>query len=247
MAIDTLGKQIDLHTGGEDLAYTHHNAEIAQSECATGKAPFVKYWLHNAFLTIDNTKVSKSLGNTINLRHLHDRGFSGDDYRYWLLTAHYRSQVNFSWDALKAAKQALYRLKRYVYEEFKQQTALPSQDYLERFDERLADDLDTPGALAVLWKMMKDDTLDAKTKCGTLMAMDDVLDIGLSDKLDEGARSLGVVAITDLPQDIQDMIDRREAARIARNYVEADALRDAIKDKGYEIEDAATGPKISTV
>ncbi|MEN9921011.1 MAG: hypothetical protein RL538_904, partial [Candidatus Parcubacteria bacterium] len=88
MALATLGKQIDIHTGGIDHIATHHNAEIAQSEAATGRQ-FVKYWMHNAFLTIDNTKVSKSLGNTITMRHLRDRGFSGDDYRYWLLTAHY--------------------------------------------------------------------------------------------------------------------------------------------------------------
>ena len=149
MAMDTLGKQIDIHTGGEDLASTHHNAEIAQAEAATGKK-FVKYWLHNAFITIDNTKVSKSLGNSITMRHLMDRGFTGDDYRYWLLTAHYRSPVNFSWEALSASKQAVFRLKRYMYEEFKQDASAPSEKYLEKFDDRLADDLDTPGAIAVL-------------------------------------------------------------------------------------------------
>jgi len=246
MAIATLGKQIDIHTGGEDLANTHHNAEIAQSEAATGKT-FVKYWLHNAFITIDNTKVSKSLSNSITVRHLMDRGFSGDDYRYWLLTAHYRSQANFSWEALKASKQALYRLKRHVYEEFKQKTSTPDQAYLDKFDERLADDFDTPGAIAVLWDMVKDDTLDAKTKCGTLMSMDEVLDIGLSDDLFDGVRSLGVVSTNELPEEIQQMIDTREAARIAHNWEMSDALRDKIKLAGYELEDSAHGPKVTKV
>jgi len=246
MAMDTLGKQIDIHTGGEDLASTHHNAEIAQSEAVTGKI-FVKYWLHSAFITIDNTKISKSLGNTITLRHLMDRGFTGDDYRYWLLTAHYRSPINFSWGALKAAKQALFRLKRYMYEEFKQKTATPDTVYLEKFDERLADDIDTPGAIAILWDMLKDDSLDDKTKCGTLMAMDEVLDIGLSEDIYDGVRSLGVIGVDELSEEVQTLIDRREAARIARNWEEADALRDAIKLKGYELDDTTHGTKITKV
>lgn len=244
MAIATLGKQIDIHTGGEDLAYTHHNAEIAQSEAATGK-PFVKYWIHNAFITIENTKISKSLGNTVTLRHLMDRGFSGDDYRYWLLTAHYRSPANFSWEALKAAKQALFRLKRYMYEDFKQKAKAPDEGYLERFDTCLANDLDTPGAIAVLWEMLKDPKLDEKVKCGTLMSMDEVLDVGLSDDVYEGQRSLGVIGVEELSEAIQALIDEREAARIARNWDESDRLRELLKLKGYAIEDTALGPKVT--
>ena len=243
MAMDTLGKQIDIHTGGEDLSATHHNAEIAQSEAVTGKQ-FVKYWIHNAFITIDNTKISKSLGNTITVRHLRDKGFSGDDYRYWLLTAHYRTPANFSWEALTAAKQALYRLKRYVYEDFKQKTATPDQTYLDRFDDCLVNDLDTPGAIAVLWDMINDQKLDDKVKCGTLMSMDEVLDIGLSDDPYEGMRSLGVIAVSDLSDEVQQLIDEREAARIARNWDRADILRDTIKLRGYLIEDTALGPKV---
>ncbi|MCA9354843.1 MAG: cysteine--tRNA ligase [Candidatus Kaiserbacteria bacterium] len=246
MAMDTLGKQIDIHTGGIDHIPVHHNAEICQSEAATGKQ-FVKYWMHNAFITIDSTKIAKSLGNSITMRHLRDRGFSGDDYRYWLLTAHYRSPANFSWEALKAAKQALFRLKRYVYEEFKQKTATPDQTYLDRFDTCLANDLDTPGAIATLWDMVNDKKLDAKVKCGTLMSMDEVLDIGLSDDLYDGQRSLGVVAHDDLPEKIQALIDEREAARIARNWEMADALRDKLKLEGYELEDTPLGPKVTKV
>jgi cysteinyl-tRNA synthetase len=244
MAIATLGKQIDIHTGGIDHIPIHHNAEIAQSEGATGKQ-FVKYWLHNAFLTIDNSKVSKSIGNTITMKQLIDRGFTGDDYRYWLLTAHYRSTINFSWDALKAAKQALFKLKRYMYEDFKQQPGMPDQGYLDKFDEHLADDFDTPGAIAVMWDMLKDDSLDNKTKCGTLLSMDEVLDVGLSEDLDAGVRSLGVVNAEDIPEKIQVLIDEREAARIARNWDRADILRDKIKLEGYELEDTAHGPKVT--
>ena len=244
MAMATLGKEIDIHTGGIDHIPVHHNAEIAQSEAATGKH-FAKYWLHNAFITIDNAKIAKSLGNGITLRHLMDRGFSGDDYRYWLLTAHYRSPINFSWDALQGAKQALYRLKRYMYEEFKQKASAPEPRYLEKFDLMLANDLDTPGAIACMWEMIRDNTLDNHTKCGNLMAMDDVLDIGLSENQEDGRRSLGVVAADELPADIQELVDRREATRIARNWIEADTLRDAIKLKGYQLEDTPHGPKVT--
>lgn len=246
MALATLGKQIDIHTGGIDHVHIHHNAEIAQSEAATGKQ-FVKYWIHGAFLTIDNTKISKSLGNTITVRHLRDRGFSGEDYRYWLLTAHYRSPINFSWEALKAAKQALYRLKRHMYEEFKQRSTIPDEAYMERFEACLANDLDTPGAIAILWEMIKDPKLEEKIKCGTLMAMDEVLDIGLSEDVHEGKRLLGVVGQEELPEELQDLIHKREAARIARNWAEADFLREAIARKGYSIEDSPQGPKLTKI
>lgn len=245
MALATLGKEIDIHTGGEDLQYTHHNAEIAQSESATGK-PFVRYWMHNAFINIDNgAKISKSKGNAVVLRQLVDNGYSGDDYRYWLLTSHYRSQANFTWGALKAAKQAVYRLKRYMFEEFKKKATIPDQDYLEQFDTHLANDLDTPAAIAVMWDMLKDDTLSKETKCGTLMAMDEVLDIGLSDPIDQGVRSLGVLTAEEIPEEIQLLVDEREVARIAQNWLEADTLRDQIKVKGYSVEDTALGPKIT--
>jgi cysteinyl-tRNA synthetase len=201
--------------------------------------------MHNAFITIDNTKIAKSIGNSITVRHLRDRGFSGEDYRYWLLTAHYRSPVNFSWDALKAAKQALYRLKRHMYEEFKQRSTIPDSTYMERFNACLANDLDTPGAIAVMWEMIKDSTLEEKTKCGTLMAMDEVLDIGLSEDPSEGKRLLGVIGQQELPHEIQELIDKREAARIAHNWAEADFLRDAIARKGYTLEDTPQGPKIT--
>jgi len=244
MAIATLGKQIDIHTGGIDHIAVHHNAEIAQSEAATGKT-FSKYWMHNEFITIDNTKISKSLSNDITVRHLMDRGFSGEDYRYWLLTAHYRSPVNFSWEALTGAKQALFRLKRHMFEEYKQKPSLPHKEYLERFDEKLAKDLDTPGAVAILWEMVKDKKLENGTKAGTLLAMDEILDIGLSDDPTEGARSLGVVAKDDIPDEIQELIEDRETARIARDFAAADMLRDRLSAKGYTIEDSEHGPRVT--
>jgi cysteinyl-tRNA synthetase len=240
----TLGKSIDIHTGGIDHIPVHHNAEIAQSECATGK-PFARFWMHNAFLSIDNTKISKSLGNTINLRHLVDRGFSGEDYRYWLLTAHYRSPINFSWEALTAAKQALYRLRRFMYEEYKQKAGIPDATYIEQFRTYIAQDLDTPSVIALLWQITKDTTLSNETKCATIHVMDGVLDLGLRAPLDEGARTLGVLTPAEIPAEILALVERREAARIARNWLEADTLREALNLKGYSVEDTPHGPKIT--
>lgn len=243
MAMATLGKQIDIHTGGIDHIHTHHNAEIAQAEAATGKT-FVRFWLHSAFLTIDNSKISKSLGNTINLRHLLDRGYSGEDYRYWLLMGHYRSTLNFSWEALSAAKQALFRLKRFVYEDYKQAQGKVNQEYYAKFKDCLGDDLDTPGALALAWDITKDKDLSAADKCTTLRAFDEVLDIGLSESLADGQRHLGVVALDEIPAEIVKLVNDREAARIAHNWDQADHIREALAIKGYSVEDTPHGPKI---
>lgn len=244
MAMATLGKQIDIHTGGIDHIAVHHNAEISQCECATGKQ-FVRYWLHNEFITIDNKKIGKSLGNAINLRHLLDAGYSGDDYRYWLLTAHYRSPANFTFDALTASKQALYRLKRHVYEEYRNKVTKVVPSYLKRFHAHLNNDLDTPQAIALLWEIIKDTTITPGEKCATIQHLDHVLQIGLSDPLDDAIRSLGIVSIYDTPADIQSLIDERELARSVRNWEEADRLRTELLKKGYEIEDSADGPKIT--
>jgi cysteinyl-tRNA synthetase len=244
MAIATLGKQIDIHTGGIDLIGTHHNSEICQSECVTGKV-FVKYWLHNEFITIDNTKIGKSLGNAVGLKNLIEAGYTGDDYRYWLLTAHYRSPANFSFDALKAAKQALFRLKRHIYEEYKNISGKPNPDYIKRFHVAINNDLDTPKAIALIWELIKDDAIEPSAKCATIKHFDKVLAIGLTDELDDALFKLGVVSAADIPEEINQLISDREAARIARNWDESDRLRAIINLKGYTIEDNADGPKVS--
>jgi cysteinyl-tRNA synthetase len=244
MAMTTLSKSIDIHTGGIDLIGTHHNAETCQAESATGK-PFVTYWLHHEFITIDNVKIGKSLGNAINLRHLTDRGFSGDDYRYWLLSAHYRSPINFSFEALRGAKQALFRLKRHVYEDYKNTATCPHTSYLKRFKASINADLDTPKCLALVWELVKDETIDNGTKCATLREFDRVLGIGLSDDLDDALFKLGVIAAADIPADIQALLNEREAARMARNWDESDRLRASLNFKGYSIEDTPNGPKLS--
>lgn len=244
MAMTELGKQIDIHTGGEDNKYTHHNAEIAQSEAATGKQ-FAKYWLHSAFITIEDTKISKSLGNGITMKHLLDRKFTGGDYRYWLLTAHYRSGANFTFDALSGAKKALYRLKRHLFEEYKNAKGKINADYQKRFVSAINDDMDTPKAIALIWELIKDTNVKPGDKVTTIKSFDEVLGLGLNDNADEIVRELGVISPENLPDEVQTLVDEREAARVVRNWDEADRLREAINLKGYRVVDSPDGQKVS--
>jgi cysteinyl-tRNA synthetase len=241
MATATLGKEIDIHTGGIDLINPHHNAEIAQCECANGK-PFVQYWLHNEFVSIDNQKIGKSLGNAITLRDLHKQGFTGDDYRYWLMTAHYRSPVNFSFAALNSAKQALKRLQRHCYLELPEATNTADAATMTQFTAALNDDLDTPTAIALLWDTIRNDQLDAGTKRATIIAMDEVLQLGLADTTTEGQAKLGIVPLTEIPSKLRELLDTREVARSNRDWTTADTIRDQIQDQGYDIEDTSNGP-----
>jgi len=245
MAFASLGKQIDIHTGGEDLKYTHHNGEIAQAEAATGKSPFVKYWFHNAFITVDNTKLSKSLGNGITLHNITDRGYSPDALRYWILTSHYRSQANFSFEALDGAKQALFRLKRHIFEEFGNKKGTIDAGYQKKFQAAINDDVDTPKAIALMWELIKEPEISDADKVTTLKDFDSVLDIGLRDKPSDVVRELGVIEPDQIPEEIQLLMDEREAARVARNWDEADRLREAINIKGYTLEDSPSGPKVT--
>jgi cysteinyl-tRNA synthetase len=246
MAFATLGKQIDIHTGGEDLLYTHHNGEIAQAEAVTGK-PYVGYWLHNAHLKINDAKIAKSLGNGIRLASLMDEGYSPLVLRYWLLTSHYRTGANFTFEALKASKQALFRLKRFIFEERTQTNGNIHAGYQKKFHQAINDDLDTPKAIALMWELMKDESVSKADKVATLKELDSVLDIGLSDETDEIVRELGIVSQSEIPEEIQALLDERQLARTVQNWSEADRIRELINLKGYTVEDGPQGQKISKV
>ena len=244
MIFATLGKQIDIHTGGEDLKYTHHNGEIAQAEAVTGK-PFVHYWLHNAHITINDQKIAKSLGNGIRLSQLVDRGYSPEAYRYWLLTAHYQTPANFTFEALDGAKQALFRLKRYIFEEWKNQSGKVNAAYQKRFTAAINDDLDTPKAIALMWELVKDDVVADADKVATLRDFDRVLGLGLTDSPAEAMRALGIVKSKDIPEEVTQLLIKREAARAAKQWDEADALRAQINLHGYLVEDGPKGQKLT--
>ncbi|MBP9717299.1 MAG: hypothetical protein KBD44_01140, partial [Candidatus Pacebacteria bacterium] len=147
----------------------------------------------------------------------------------------------------KAAKQALFRLKRYVYEEYGNKGTTPHPDYLQRFHEYINHDLDTPQALALLFEITKDDRLTPGEKCATMQAMDVVLDIGLRDKRDAGLASIGVVSVADIPKSVQDLMKARDIARLEKDWTESDRLRTLINEAGYAVEDTPQGTKVSNL
>jgi cysteinyl-tRNA synthetase len=245
MVFATLGKHIDIHTGGEDLMYTHHNGEIAQAECATGKS-YVNYWLHNAHVTIGDEKIAKSAGNGLTLDQLIAHGFSPISYRYWLLQSHYRSPVNFSIEALKAANEGYKRLQRITYQELAGITpSEPPRTYAKAMAEAMANDLDSCTALSTLWKALKDNKLSPGEQLSLIYLADDLLGLNLKKSADEGQAELGYLSPADLPEEITNLVDAREAARIAQNWAEADRLREALTIQGYQVEDTPDGPRVS--
>ena len=250
MVFAELGKQIDIHTGGIDHIPIHHNNEIAQAEAVTGKQ-YVRYWLHNAFITIEGKKIAKSVGNTIYLRNIADRGFSPLTYRYWLLTAHYRTPINFTWDALSGAQTAFTRLHRFFIEELGEINGVIDASYKERFHKAVNNDLDTPKAIAILWELVHDDTLSKREKRATLLSYDKVLGLGLH----EGSKRLREmlqdeekrISVTEAPKSIQKLIREREEARSEHKWERADELRKTIEEQGYLVEDTKEGPEIREV
>ena len=246
MASKHLGKSFDIHTGGVDHIAVHHNNEIAQAEAISGRQ-FVQYWIHTEFLLIDSQKISKSLGNTITLAQLKDRGISPLAYRYWLLTAHYRQQLNFTWEAVEAAQTALKRALR-VFTDLKQNSAngngLISEAYRERFKGALNADLNTPEAIAIMWELIKDDTVLPLQKRATLLDFDRVLAIGLSGSDTERMGKVRVVSEEEIPGDIKSLLERREEARGTQDWAGADSLRKEIESHGFTIEDSPEGPTV---
>jgi len=242
-----LGKQIDIHTGGVDLMPTHHNNEIAQSEAATGKKPLARFWLHHEFLNINKEKISKSLGNMVNLAELVEKGFHPLAYRYFLLGAHYRSPIDFTWEALEAAQTSFLRLRQLIDAET--QTGSPPPAWQKKIHGQLNDDLDTPGALASMWEMIKDKNLPGTDIRAGICDADKVFGLGL-EQPDELARTLcnklfGVpVKLSDLSERVRKLVEARDAARKEKQWEQADALRKELQKMNYVIEDTSTGPHL---
>jgi cysteinyl-tRNA synthetase len=187
MSIKYLGEQIDIHTGGEDHLSIHHPNEIAQSEGATGKKPFSKFWMHVAFLTVDGKKMSKSLGNFYNIQDILDKGFDPIALRYLYLGAHYKKPMNFTWQSLDAAVKGLKRLQSTVQTlKASQRTTLSEEkntkinEYKIKFTEALNDDLNTSKAMAVLFEMLKSN-IPSEDKYDLAVSFDEVLGLGLRD------------------------------------------------------------------
>ncbi len=242
MSHSILGDQLDIHTGGIEHIPVHHNNEIAQSEAALGKKPFARFWLHRAHLQIEGAKIAKSVGNTIFLEQIVEKGYSPLAFRYLLLGAHYRTPASFSWDTLESANTSLKRLYA-AYDVCKSELHKGtgnSSGYIGRFVERMNDDLDTPGALAAVWELMKDDTISNSAKVEALDYFDKVLGLDIS-----ATRESAQVAVAELDSEIQSLIEKRETARKEKNWAEADKLRAEIDAKGYELKDTSEGVQVS--
>jgi cysteinyl-tRNA synthetase len=234
MSMKYLGETIDIHTGGIDHIPIHHTNEMAQSEAATGK-PFVRYWFHNAFLLVEGKKMSKSKGNFFRRQDVLDRGFELLDLRYLFLTAHYRSEMNFTWEALEGARVALGKLRQEVlaWKEENKEGGEQSQAYLDKFTKAVASDLDIPKAMVVLWRLVKDAKLSPADKLATLLKFDLVMGLGLG----------GVEPIR-IPDEVQGMLEKRENFRKQGKWQEADKVRAKIEKRGFLIEDTPKGPKL---
>ena len=209
------------------------HSEIAQAEAASGKQ-FVKYWLHNAHITVEGKKISKSLGNTIYLHNIVDKGYNPRAFRYWVLTGHYRTPMNFTWEAIEGADQALKRLTR-VYLEASE--GKEDEGFMKNFYELLGNDLNTAQAIGLMWSTIS--TLNRPT----LRAIDTVLGLGFTEE--QAAAKLRVLKGADLPEHVQNLLAEREVARKNKDFSRADELRKEIESQGFVLKDTADGSKVT--
>ena len=229
MSSKYLGEQFDIHTGGEDHIQVHHTDEIAQSEAAFGKKPWVGYWLHSRWLLFKGEKMSKSKGGLWLLSDLENKGFKPLEYRHMCLTSHYRKQLNFSLELLEKSKNAYDRLKN-IISEIKDDKKI-NKEYLKEFEGAINDDLNIPNALQVLWKLVRDEKATGKIK--TIKKMDEVFGLDL----------LKIEKIK-VPSKVQKLVVERDAARKEKNWKKSDELRDKIFELGYGVADTAEGTRV---
>jgi cysteinyl-tRNA synthetase len=242
MSMKYLGERFDIHTGGIDLKFPHHEDEIAQSEGVTGHR-VVSIWMHGEFLTLADAKMAKSAGNVIRVSDLPAKGFEPLAFRYLAITAHYRSKLDFTEDAMHAATSGLRRLRRAVAEGASDGAdvdlaADPVGGYRARFVGAISDDLGLPAALAVAHAVAGRDDLTPVQRRALLLDFDRVLGLSLEAPADE--------EITELPEGAADLLERRAAARTARDFATSDALRDELAALGVEVRDTPDG-QVTTV
>jgi cysteinyl-tRNA synthetase len=234
MAMENLGEQIDIHTGGVDNIFPHHENEKAQSEGATGK-PFVNYWMHNEWVLVDNKKMAKSAKNFYTLRDLEGKGINPISYRFWLLMANYRTRVNLVWEALEGAEIALKRLYN-LYIELGDDVGKIDANYQQKFKEFIEDDLDTPRALTLLWDIFKDENITNADKKATVLDFDKVFGLGFEN-----------IKAEKIPKEVKALVKEREQARQNKDFKKSDELRKEINSLGYEVKDTLEGQKISKI
>jgi cysteinyl-tRNA synthetase len=245
MSMKYLGETFDIHCGGVDLVFPHHENEIAQSECATGK-PFVRYWLHPEFLIVEGEKMSKSLGNYFTLRDLLARGHSPESIRYLLLSVHYRKQLNFTADGLHQAQASIHRLEDFVLRlkeraaagEVSAEFAAEVQAARKKFKEAMDDDLNTSAALAAIFDFVRatyqKESQKAISGSGARAALEFISEIDYVLSILRAQPEL-------LDEEIAGQIEARQAARRRRDFAEADRIRDQLLARGIQLEDTREG------
>lgn len=232
MAAKYLGDYFDIHCGGEDHIPIHHSNEIAQTEASRGTR-LANFWMHGYFLQLNEAKMSKSTGDFLRLATLSEKGFSAMSYRYFCLSAHYRTQMSFSWESLEANNVALGRLYQAAYG-WGEPTVVDA-DFYDSFLGFVNDDLNLPRALAVTWELVKSDIEDGCKKA-TLLAFDQVFGLDIA-KWEP--------AVLEIPEHISKLADERQTARKDKNWQLADEIRDELLSRGYEVEDTRDGPRIN--
>lgn len=231
MSMKYLGEEFDIHTGGIDHIPVHHTNEIAQAEAATGH-PFVHYWLHGEHLIIKDAKMAKSGENFITLQTLIKKRYDPLAYRYLVLTTHYRKQLLFSWDALKAAESALKNLRERLYETGETEVAVLPETIRKKIADTIGNDLDTPKALASLWSIVKSKKSGA-VKRAAAAEFDKIFALDLLEHKTEP-----------IPEHVMILVNEREEARKHREWQKADDLRKRILEEGWGVEDTPQGPHV---
>ena len=257
MANTYLGKTIDIHSGGQDLIFPHHENEIAQSEAANC-CQFANYWLHNGYINVDNRKMSKSLGNFFTVRDV-AKEFDYEVIRFFMLSAHYRSPINFSKDLMDAAKSALERIYTCLesmrfFTEAAEDRAMTAEEevfvkaleaYKAKFIHAMDDDLNTADAISVIFEVVADANKQITAQSGTAKSViQKVIDtieelgsvLGLLEKKNEG-----------IPEEVEVLLKKREEARKNKDWAESDALRDALKELGYAVKDTPQGQQVTKI
>ncbi len=250
MSMKLLGPSLDIHCGGVDNMFPHHENEIAQSECTTGQ-PFVRYWLHSAHLLVENRKMAKSSGNFFTLRDLLEKGHDPMAIRWVLLATHYRQPSNFTFEALDAAKESLRRIAdfRERLSGVKQETGLGLAGEInaceEEFGAALDDDLNISGALGVVFEFIRN--TNKRMDNGELSASGARNALELLDRFNAVAGVFAPARNDEAPQEILALVRERGEARRSRNFARADAIRDELAAQGWVIEDTPDGPRVKRI
>jgi len=241
MAMKYLGETFDIHCGGKDHVPVHHTNEIAQSECATG-VPFAKVWMHAEFLTEQSGKMSKSKDDFLRLKLLEDRGFDPLHFRFLCFQAHYRTELQFDWTSLEAARAGYEGLINRL-RDWEKIEPLPGRELerlMEPIEVALFDDLNSPRALGIFFETLKDPSKAAELKKGLLLEMDSLLALGVQSRLEDESNE-------PVDDGIADLMKQRELARKEKRWSDSDRLRDEILRRGYRVEDTSSGQRLVKV